>query len=150
MIRCATLNGRKGMKAESTESGWWPRAELIGPPPEERLHKVLQWILGQLNSGSFLFTGDGHEPPAHTLLLGRGAADYETAELAIGEAQRRSSSVALAGIFARARERGIEPEHSALAGEVQRQIDSNGRMNTEFHYAFQLAGILGQISERTF
>ena len=136
--------------AESTDSGWWPVAKLVNPPPEERLHTVLQWILEQLNSGAFRFIGDGETPPAHTLLLGRGAADYETAELAVEEAQRRSRSVTVAGLFAKCRERGIEPEHSALADQAQLQMNANGRMNTEFHYAFQLAGILGRISEHTF
>jgi hypothetical protein len=59
-------------------------------------------------------------------------------------------AVDIAGLFAKARERGIEPQFSDLARTAHAAMDENGRMNTEFHYAFQLTQILKRIGAHTF
>ena len=55
----------------------------------------------------------------------------------------------MAGVFATARERGVEPEHEALAEEVVRLANENGKANTVLHYAYKLVDILERISKRT-
>ena len=58
--------------------------------------------------------------------------------------------MSIAGRFAEARERGVEPQHEALADKVQRLANENGKMNTDFHYAYELVDILERISDKTF
>ena len=81
---------------------------------------------------------------------GPGAAYHSSAKEASEEAQRRSLAVNFAGIFAKARERGVEPEYEELVEKATRQTTENGKMNTEFHYAYELVKILELISNKTF
>ncbi len=137
------------MTFESGEQGWWPRGET-DPLPQGRLHRVLRWILDQMNAGCVQFIGDGGAQPAHTVVIGKGAAFYASAEEAAEEVQKRLLAVNIAGVFATARERGVEPEHRELTEKVRRLSDEGGAMNTDFHYAYQLVDILERISTKTF
>ena len=129
--------------------GWWPHGEMTDSLPQAPLHSVLRWILNQLNYGCVTYIGEGGEPPAHTVVLGREAANYLSAEEAVAEVQKRALAVSMAGVFATARERGVEPEHEALAEEVVRLANENGKANTALHYAYKLVDILERISKRT-
>ena len=117
--------------------GWWPYSERIDSPPQTPLYSVLRWILNQLNMGCAEFIGEGDNPSAHTVVLGQRAAYYSSAKEASEEAQKRSLAVNFAGIFAKARERGIEPEYEELVEKAVRLANENAKMNTEFHYAFE-------------
>ena len=130
--------------------GWWPYSERIDSPPQTPLYSVLRWILNQLNMGCAEFIGEGDNPSAHTVVLGQRAAYYSSAKEASEEAQKRSLAVNFAGIFAKARERGIEPEYEELVEKAVRLATENAKMNTEFHYAFELVDILERISDKTF
>ena len=111
---------------------------------------MLRWILDHLNSGCVGFLGDGDITPADTVVLGRRASSYASAEDAIPEGQKRVLAVSIAGLFAKARERGVGPEQEGPADKVQRLADENGKMNTDFHYAYELVDILERISDKTF
>ena len=67
----------------------------------------------------------------------------------VAEVQKRALAVSMAGVFATARERGVDPEHEALAEEVVRLANENGKANTALHYAYKLVDILERISKRT-
>ena len=137
------------MSSDRDGPGWWPE-ETIDSLPRAPLHSVLRWVLNQLNYGCVTYVGEGGEPPAHTLVLGRDGAAYSSAEAVVEEVQRRALAVSLAGIFATSRERGIEPEHQPLAEKVVRLANENGKANTALHYAYKLVDILEHISKRTF
>ena len=138
------------MTFEYEGRGWWSYPERIDSPPQTPLYSVLRWILNQLNMGCAEFIGEGDTPPAHTVVLGQGAAYHSSAKEASEEAQRRSLAVNFAGIFAKARERGVEPEYEELVEKAVRLANENAKMNTEFHYAFELVDILERISDKTF
>ena len=38
----------------------------------------------------------------------------------------------IAGVLAKARERGVEPEHEELVEKAMRLVNENAKMNTEF------------------
>jgi hypothetical protein len=132
---------------------WIYRRRSCGELPNDSLSDVLAWILEQLNFGHFSVerdaTGDGV-----SLTLGLAAAIVKPLrqDSAVDFAEGRNRSIAIAGLFAAARERGVEPEYASLseqANAVARNSET-GRMNTEFHYAFELASILRRISGATF
>ena len=50
--------------------------------------------------------------------------------------------MSIAGVLAKARERGVEPEHEELVEKAMRLVNENAKMNTEFHYAYELVDIL--------
>ena len=88
--------------------------------------------------------------PVHTIVLGQGAASAASAAEIAEEIQKRSLAVDVAGIFARARERGVEPENEEEYEKAMRLANEYGKMNTEFHYAYELVDILERISKKTF
>ena len=138
------------MTFEYEGRGRWHLGE-INPLPQAPLHSVLRWILDHLNAGCARFVGDGgDDPPAHTVVLGQGASSYVSAEEAVQEVQKRGLAVSIAGGFATARERGVEPEHEGLAKKAKGLANENGKMNTDFHYAYELVEILERISNKTF
>ena len=138
------------MTLEDEGRGQWHLGEMINPLPQSPLHSVLRWILDHLNAGCARFIGDGEEPPAHSVVLGQMASTDASAEDAVKEVAERFLAVNIAGLFATARERGVEPEAEDLADKVKRLANENGRMNTDFHYAYELVGILERIRGKTF
>ena len=43
--------------------------------------------------------------------------------------------MSIAGVLAKARERGVEPEHEELVEKAMRLVNENAKINTEFHYS---------------
>jgi hypothetical protein len=63
----------------------------------------------------------------------------------------RLAAVNFAGVFARAREEGIDPSTHDLAERVRlTSTEEGGYRNTEMHYAFELLDILAGIRRSTF
>ena len=56
--------------------------------------------------------------------------------------KKRPLAVSIAGVLAKARERGVEPEHEKLVEKAMRLVNENAKMNTEFHYAYEFVDIL--------
>jgi hypothetical protein len=111
---------------------------------------MLLWIAQQLNFGCVrLETQDNGDVVSIT--IGRQAAlPLASMEDAEAEAKLRLMSVNFAGVFARARESGIEPKHVPLADLVKRELTINGERNTEIHYAFELLKVLGRLNKKVF
>jgi len=132
---------------------WIFRKRSSGELPADPLSDVLTWVVEQLNFGHFVVERDA-EGDGVSLTLGQAAAFSKPLKLdaAADFAESRSRSVIVAGLFAKAREHGVEPEHAGLsekANAVARDSDT-GKMNTEFHYAFELVSLLRRISQATF
>ncbi len=89
-----------------------------------------------------------------SLTLGQAAAFAKPLKLDSADdfAESRSRSIVVAGLFAKARERGIEPEYERLSATASNAARNSGtgRMNTEFHYAFELISLLRRIAGATF
>jgi hypothetical protein len=122
--------------------------------PEAPLHGMLRWVLEQLHTGSCeLETEEAGE--VVTLIFGKAAAQTfeapvrEKAEEHFG---RRYAALNIAGLFAHAREAGVEPKHADIVKQAHGMATphSAARMNTDFHYAFELTRILERIHEKTF
>jgi hypothetical protein len=58
--------------------------------------------------------------------------------------------VNLAGVFAKAREEGVEPQFDGLSKKVTLNAKEGAYTNTELHYAFELVKVLGRIRKKTF
>ena len=132
---------------------WIFRKRSCGELPADSLNDVLTWVLEQLNFGHFVVERDT-QGDGVSLTLGQAAALAKPLKLdaAADFAEGRSRSVVVAGLFARARERGVEPDYAGLterANAAARSSDT-GRMNTDFHYAFELLSISRRISASTF
>jgi len=139
------------MSIEVNDDGAWVyRRRSCGELPHTPLHEVLEWILEQLQYGHFdrLVDNDGD---CVALTLGRSARLFK-ADAAEDGAQKRDWAVQLAGILARAREQGIEPDFVDLSerATVIAHGAPEARMNTEFHYAFEMVGLLRRIAASTF
>src|SRR5262245_48498842 len=134
------------------DTAWIFDIRSCGELPDAPLYLVLRWILQQLHFGSWQLEIDA-AGDAVTLVIGKDAAisfDKPVADTAVQYAQARQRAVILARLFATGREEGVEPEHAALAEQVRVSATENGYMNTEFHYAFHLTGILERIRDHTF
>jgi hypothetical protein len=96
---------------EEAEAGFWTYLQRsAGKLPREPLHKVLNWILEQLNLGNAEIELDSRGDVV-SLAVGRGAAaePQHSAEDASERAQSRLRAVYLAGLLAQCRESGISP-----------------------------------------
>ena len=130
--------------------GQWCLGEMIDPLPQAPLYSVLRWILDHLNAGCASFIGEGDDQLAHSVVLGQMASsEASSAEEAVKEVTQRHLAVNFAGVFATARERGVEPEYEDLAEKAKLLATVNAKMNTDFHYAYQLVDILERISNKT-
>ena len=125
--------------------------------PEQDFCLALAWIVQQLHLGNFEVQ-DKEEGEVVSVLIGRGTTfafkdtpQDEVIDEVKDLVERRNLSVRVAGSFAQAREKGIEPKYEKLAEKaiVAVNAQSSGSFNTELHYAFQLIGILRRIKERT-
>ena len=137
------------MTVEDEERGQWHLGE-IDPLPQAPLHSVLRWILDHLNAGCATFITEGDDPSAHSVVLGQMGSSDAPVEEAVKEVAERLLAVRVAGILATARERGVEPKHADLAEKATRLATENAKMNTDFHYAYQLVDILERIGGKTF
>ena len=126
--------------------------------PDKNFCNALAWIVQQLHLGNFDIQGE-EDGEVVSVLIGRGAPfvfgfEDKTPEEVINEVKmqvkERSQAVNLGGIFARAREQGIEPKQEKLVEEVKKGAKIGYYSNTEIHYAFQLIRILKRIRERSF
>lgn len=132
---------------------WIFQNRSCGELPNDSLPDVLVWILEQLNFGHFSVESDAAGDGV-SLTLGQAAAFVKPLKLDSANefAEARNRSVLVAGLFANARERGVEPQYSGLSERANAAARNSapGRMNTDFHYAFELALILKRIAGATF
>ena len=144
-----------------TEDGgiWTLVAGSAGPSeqwPEQDFCLALAWIVQQLHLGIFEVQ-EVEAGEVVSVLIGRGASlafkdqpSQEVISSVNGLVERRTLSVQIAGLFAQARENGIEPKHEKIAEAATEAIKAKigAAINTELHYAFQLVGILQRIRKR--
>ena len=138
------------MTFEYEGRSWWSYPERIDSPPQTPLYSVLRWILNQLNMGCAEFIGEGDTPACTHSRAGTGGGLPFIGKGGLRRSPEAFSGRELAGIFAKARERGVEPEYEELVEKAVRLANENAKMNTEFHYAFELVDILERISDKTF
>jgi len=138
------------------ESVWMFETRSCGELPSTPLHSMLRWILEQLNFGCWRVATDSSGDGV-SLILGKPEDDpWQNGRLsvsvdgAIEAFNNRKLAVNIAGLFAKAREEGIEPEYSDLTEQARMTATDAGYMNTEFHYAFELVDILQSIRANTF
>ncbi len=126
--------------------------------PGKNLCQALAWIVQQLHLGNYEVRGE-EDGEVVSVLIGQGAPlNGGVEDKALGEftealnkhLHERSEAVNLCGIFAQAREQGIQPKFEKTAEKVKRAAKIGMYANTEIHYAFQLIGILKRIRERSF
>ncbi len=134
------------MKISSAFYAQWFDEAPVQAPPGSLVHAVLKWIVKRLNDG-LVEPHDGQ--PTTLLKVGRDDA-AALPEAIAEEIQKRRVAVSLAGAFAEARERGVEPKHVELSERVRFRADEPGHVNTEFHYAMQLLEILPAMPRRSF
>jgi hypothetical protein len=116
-------------------------------PPEGLVSGTLRWILRRLNDG-LVEPRDGQRTTF--LTIGNDEPDQPLSEAFTSEVQKRRRAVNLAGVFAEARERGVNPEHMEVSEELRFQANDAGYMNAEFHYAMQLMDVLREMRRRSF
>lgn len=97
------------MKMPGAFYAQWFDEGPVEAPPASLVHGTLRWILKRLNDG-LVQPLDGR--PTTVLTIGRADAGRPLPPEFASEMQRRRVSVNLAGAFAEARERGVEPKHS--------------------------------------
>jgi hypothetical protein len=134
------------MKIASTFYAQWFDDAPVPAPPGSMVHGVLKWVLKRLNDG-LVEPHDGH--PTTVLTLGK-ADPGSLPEPIVSDMQKRRVAVSIAGAFAEARERGVEPKHVELSEHVRYRADEPGQLNTEFHYAMQLLEVLPAMPRRSF
>jgi hypothetical protein len=121
-----------------------------GDPVSGPLYPVLKWILEQLNLVNFELDID-EDKEVVGITLGRDAIPtFSSKDAAIKHAQSRFWAVNLAGVFAKAREEGVEPQFDGLSKKVTLNAKEGAYTNTELHYAFELVKVLGRIRKKTF
>ena len=115
-----------------------------------RLYRALRWVVEQINFGQFQICDDG-AGNIRSLVIGEEAAlEDDTLDDITERLKTRLHAVNIAGIFAQAREEGIEPKHVGFAEKVTKSAGPGAFLNTEFYYAFELIDILKRIRERSF
>jgi len=135
---------------EVGESYWIYKQRSPGDPVSGPLYSVLKWILEQLNLVNFEVDID-EDKEVVGITLGRDAIPTFPSEAAATKhAQSRFRAVNLAGVFAKAREEGVEPEFDGLSKTVTLNANEGAYDNTEFYYAFELVKVLGRIRKKTF
>jgi hypothetical protein len=125
---------------------WFDEGPLQAPP-KSLVHGTLKWILRRLNEG-LVQPFDGR--PTTLLAIGTPDIGDPLPEAIVSEIHKRRIAVNIAGAFAEARERGVEPAHAELSEHVRFGADESANMNTEFHYAMQLLDMLPEMRRRSF
>ena len=141
----------RGFTVEKAKTGFWTYLQRSpGNLPKTPLHRILNWILEQLNLGHVEAQVDSSGEIV-SLKLGRGIARlFKSMEGGSEETKRRLLAVYLAGIIAQCRESGIQPEHAEGPKMFSRQATDWGHRNTEFHYAFEVVRVLARLNKKTF
>jgi Domain of unknown function (DUF4145) len=135
------------MKMSGAFYAQWFEDGPVQSPPEALVHGTLKWILKRLNDG-LVEPHDGR--PTTVLTIGRADPEAPLPRQLEAEMQKRRVAVNLAGAFAEARERGVEPRHAEMSELVRFRADDSAHVNTEFHYAMQLLEILPGMRRRSF
>jgi hypothetical protein len=136
--------------AESHIGQWWDEsAGEVGKPPDTPPHEVLRWVIHQINRGNFVREPE-YNGRMDTLIVGRAAAPECTGKQWVEEQQGRNYALVVAGLFARGRESGVEPQHGDLSERVRFESNENVAFNTELHYALELMDVLKNVRSRTF
>lgn len=130
-------------------TGWWSSQGYARIPPDAELNDTLRWIIKQLSLGFATLETDS-DGRGVTLVIGQAAAQSSDVEATIQHVMARDLAVNFAGVFAESRERGVEPKHLDFAEAARLTAEENAYMNTEFHYALQLMGVLARLREHTF
>ena len=131
---------------------WGRVRRSSGDPAAAPINEVLRWIVEQLNFGNFASTPD-RKGDNTSLVIGSAAAhdaDGATVESVKADVQTRLRAVNFAGLFARAREEGIEPSTAPLSETIRMTATDAAYDNTELHYAFELLDILARIRAHSF
>jgi len=135
---------------EVGQSYWTFKQRSAGDPGSGPLYPVLKWILEQLNLDNFKVDIDERKEVV-SIILGRDAIPkYSSEDAAIEHARIRFRAVEYAGLFAKAREEGVEPQFGGLAKHVTFNAKEGAYTNTELHYAHELVKVLGRIRKKTF
>jgi hypothetical protein len=145
-----TIRFTIGVHAE----GLWARVQPeLHDPEDAHVSQILRWVLEQMNFGQWAHTTDDQGRLTSVAVgLPLAATGNETTVDAYAERVRtRLAAVNFAGVFARAREEGIDPSTHDLAEKVRlTATEEGGYRNTEMHYAFELLDILAGIRRNTF
>jgi hypothetical protein len=153
LIKRQDPSGASNVSIEVDDNGVWIfEVRSCGELPDAPLDDVLRWALQQLHFGCWRLETDDKGKNV-TLVLGKDAAmvfPEPVVETAIEHKRRRDLALNFAGLFAQYREQGIEPAFEEMAETARVTASENAYMNTDFYYAFELAGILGRIRENTF
>lgn len=140
-------------KVEVIDGKLWGHVKRSsGDPAETPINEVLRWVVEQINFGNWACTPDA-SGDVTTIVLGAGAAADEegtTVDAVKADIESRLRSVNFCGLFARAREEGINPSTYSLAETVRMTATEEAYSNTELHYAFELLDILARIRSHTF
>lgn len=137
---------------EVVEGRLWAYLTPCRDPTTAPVHELLLWIVEQLSLGNSRWTIDP-KGRAINLVVGSAAAPAgETTALEEVSADVRSRLLAvnIAGLFAQAREEGVEPEHSRLVEKLRDTATEAAHDNTQVHYALELLRILARIGDVSF
>jgi hypothetical protein len=135
------LNGRAWARLSSS------RAPGIAP-----IHEVLRFIVEQINFGNVDCTCD-QSGMVTDFVIGAAASPPFDDRMVDGvreAVQERALAVNVAGLFAKAREEGIEPQYVQLVARANVTATQAARDNTDLHYALELIAILERVSQLGF
>ena len=135
------------MKMSGAFYAQWFDEQPVRAPPASPIHATLRWILKRLNDG---LVQPFHGEPTHVLRIGRADPGEPLPDDVVSAIHKRRVSVSIAGAFAEARERGVEPKHVEMSEHVRFRADEPAHVNTEFHYAMQLLELLPEMRRRSF
>jgi hypothetical protein len=114
------------------------------------LHSVLTWIIEQLVFAMFRLETD-NEGNAYTMVIGeRASRSFPSMEEAEKHAADRLLRVNIAGVFAKAREEGTQPEYVDLVETTTVTRTRWAELRTEFHYAQELVKMLRRLRDVTY
>jgi hypothetical protein len=129
----------------------WARLSSSREPGVAGTGELLRWIAEQINIGNFESDCDA-EGLLQSLVIGAAAApiaDDSSVDVVEERVKSRVFSVNVAGLFANAREEGIEPPYVHLAKQIKNP-QLGGRQNTDLHYALEVSHILERIARLSF
>ena len=130
----------------------WARLSSSRAPGSARIAELLRWMVEQLHLGNFddTVSDDGS---LTSLVLGSAAAppvDDAGLDDIAAHAKDRALSVSVAGIFAKSREEGVEPQHAAFVKRAHEAAAIGAHDNTSLHYALELVEVLDRIEKVSF